>query len=181
MASRAKLDRHRGDQEAQGAERHDAGVRERAARRRHPQHHRLEAAHQAAREAEADQGARNGQGHDVVADREQQRAGRGAAEQAGLDAARPVAVEQHAQGQLEQREGEQIGRGQEAEGGRAEADVGGEVRPDHGVDRTEQVGEEVAEREGRQDREHDRRGRELCWGRVLWQGVRPKRQATLPI
>ena len=33
---------------------------------RHPEHHRLEAAHQPAREAEADQRARDGQGRDVL-------------------------------------------------------------------------------------------------------------------
>ena len=68
-----ELGRHRGDQNAQRPERHDGAVRERAARLRHPQHHRLETAHQPAGEAEPDQGARARQGRAVPADGKQQR------------------------------------------------------------------------------------------------------------
>jgi hypothetical protein len=155
---------------------------ERAAQGRDPQHHRFEAAHQPPGEAEADQGARERQDHHVLADREQERACRGAAEQAELDATRAVAVEQHAQWQLKQREREQIGRGQQAELGRAEADVGGQLGPDHRVHRTEQVGEEIAERERRQDGANDCSRTELRRCSLLWHGARPRqRQSILPI
>jgi hypothetical protein len=74
------------------------------------------------------------------AEAEQQRPGRGAGEQGGLDPARPEPVEQDAERQLEQRKGEQIGRGQEAELGRAQADLGDQARPDHRVHRAKEIG-----------------------------------------
>jgi hypothetical protein len=152
--------RGRRDHEAERAERHDRHAAERPALFGHIEDDRLETAHEAAGEAEADQGTRDRQREGVAPHREQQRAGRPDQQQDRLDAARPVAVEQHAERQLDQREREQIGRREEPEARSIELQFGDEIGGDHRVRRAEQIGKEVAQAERQEAQADDGDGRQ---------------------
>ena len=69
------FDRHGGGQLPEPAERHDEGIAECPPLRGKPQHHRLEARHQPAGEAEADHCPCQCQHHGAVTDSEQEGAG----------------------------------------------------------------------------------------------------------
>src|SRR5207249_1692471 len=111
---------------------------------RKPEHEGLDAAHQAGRDAEADQRPCEDQRLERLRVRERDATGSREHQQGTIDAPRPEAVEQQSERNLEQTEREEINPGEEAELGRAEAEFLRERRPEHGIHRAKYVRQVIA-------------------------------------
>ena len=109
------LGRRRGGDGAECAQHDEPAVGERDALGREPQHDGLEAGHQGAGDAEADEASADGEGDEAVRVGKERGTGCRNREQDGLDAARTEAVEPDAERELDQGEGEEVGRRQEPE------------------------------------------------------------------
>ncbi len=123
---------------------------------RKPQREGLDRAHEAGRNAQADQRAPDREHRQVARQAEDQRAGAGDAEQRRRAAPRSEAVERHAERQLREREGEEVRARQQAEVRGREVEVGHQVLRDHRVHVAVEVRKVVARREGAEHHKHRR-------------------------
>jgi hypothetical protein len=119
---------------------------------------RLEAAHQAGRDTEPDQGAADGERGEGMSGRKHQRAGHRHRQQRRHHAPRSEAIERQPHGQLGQREGQKIGAGEKAEIGRAHVQLAHQLGRDDRVDGAQEVRDVVGEAVGEQQRERRDRG-----------------------
>ena len=109
------LGRRRGGDGAERAQHDEPAVGERDALGGEPQHDGLEAGHEGAGDAEADEPSADGEGDEPVRKGKEDGTSCRNGQKDGLDAARTEAVEPGAEGELDQAEGEEVGRRQEPE------------------------------------------------------------------
>jgi hypothetical protein len=149
------LERHGDRQRAEHAARKGHAVHRGDALGRIPEREGGKRRHQAARDAQAHEGARRGELGRRATEREPRAAGGGNEQQRRIHAPRTIAIQQDAEGKLEEREGEEVDAGEEAQTRGAQAQLARDVRPDDRVDRAVDVGNEVPRQERQGDAQED--------------------------